>query len=604
MKRWYKYIKPYLPYFILGPLCMIVEVIGEVLMPKLLAFIIDFGVDGVEGKEDVPKALLWLFDKLGGNAGFIIAIAAGMILTAVLMMIGGVGGAWFGAKASVNFAADLRGDIYAKIQEFSFANIDKFSTGSLVTRLTNDVTQLQNFVNMMLRMFFRSPGILVGALIMAIGTSPSLSVVLAVSVPVLIVAVACIVANGFPRFSKTQSRIDALNSTVGENLTNVRVVKSFVREEHEKNKFHEANANLKNAAGSAMRVMIFMGPVMTFIMNATVIAVLWFGGNQLVVGDISKGDLTAFVTYVTQILMSLMMVTMLFVMFSRALASGKRIAEVLDEKIDIADAENPTGKQVTRGDIEFKNVSFRYYKNSDGKVLDNINLKIGAGETVGIIGSTGCGKTTLVSLIARLYDADEGQVLVDGTDVRDYALHDLREGVGMVLQKNTLFSGSIAYNLRWGNHDATMEDIRAAADSAQADGFVMDFTDGYDSNLGQGGTNVSGGQKQRLCIARALLKKPKILILDDSTSAVDTATEARIRKAFRTDLADTTKLIIAQRIGSVKDADRIIVMNEGRVTGVGTHAELLANNTEYQEIFESQMDKKDEEVSDNGSENA
>ena len=604
MKRWYKYIKPYLPYFILGPLCMIVEVIGEVLMPKLLAYIIDFGVDGVEGKEDVPKVLLWLFDKLGGNAGFIIAIAVGMILTAVLMMIGGVGGAWFGAKASVNFAADLRGDIYAKIQEFSFANIDKFSTGSLVTRLTNDVTQLQNFVNMMLRMFFRSPGILVGALIMAIGTSPSLSVVLAVSVPVLIVAVACIVANGFPRFSKTQSRIDSLNSTVGENLTNVRVVKSFVREEHEKEKFHEANANLKAAAGNAMRVMIFMGPVMTFIMNATVISVLWFGGNQLVVGDISKGDLTAFVTYITQILSSLMMVTMLFVMFSRALASGRRIAEVMDEKIDIADAENSTGKQVTRGDIEFKNVSFRYYKNSDGKVLDGINLKIGAGETVGIIGSTGCGKTTLVSLIARLYDADEGQVLVDGADVRDYALHDLREGVGMVLQKNTLFSGSIAYNLRWGNHDATMEDIRAAADSAQADGFVMDFTDGYDSNLGQGGTNVSGGQKQRLCIARALLKKPKILILDDSTSAVDTATEARIREAFRTDLADTTKLIIAQRIGSVKDADRIIVMNEGRITGVGTHTELLANNTEYQEIFESQMDKKNEEVSDDGSKNA
>ena len=600
MKRWYKYIKPYWPYFILGPLCMIVEVIGEVLMPKLLAWIIDIGVEGVEGKEDIPGVLVWLFDVLGGNAGFIIAIAVGMIMTAILMMISGVGGAWFGAKASVNFAADLREDIYSKIQDFSFANIDKFSTGSLVTRLTNDVTQLQNFVNMMLRMFFRSPGIMIGALIMAISVSPSLSVVLAVSVPVLIVAVGLIVVNGFPRFSRTQGRIDALNATVGENLTNVRVVKSFVREEHEKEKFRTANGNLKEASGSAMRIMILMSPVMTFVMNATVIAVLWFGGNQLMDGGISKGDLTAFVTYITQILSSLMMVTMLFVTFSRALASGRRIAEVLDEKIDISDAENPTGKQVTKGSIEFKNVSFRYYKNSDGKVLDDINLTIGAGETVGIIGSTGCGKTTLVSLIARLYDTDEGQVLVDGINVRDYSLHDLREGVGMVLQKNTLFSGSIADNLRWGNHEATMEEIRAAADSAQADGFVMDFTDGYDSNLGQGGTNVSGGQKQRLCIARALLKKPKILILDDSTSAVDTATEARIREAFRTDLADTTKLIIAQRIGSVKDADRIIVMNEGRITGVGTHAELLASNVEYQEIYESQADKKDEEVSGNG----
>ena len=319
----------------------------------------------------------------------------------------------------------------------------------------------------------------------------------------------------------------------------------------------------------------------------------------MAVGGISEGDLAAFVTYVTQILSSLMMVTMLFVSFSRALASGKRIAEVLDEKVDIADAENPCEKQVERGAIEFKSVSFRYYKNSDGKVLDSINLSIGAGETVGIIGSTGCGKTTLVSLIARLYDVDEGQVLVDGVDVRDYALHDLREGVGMVLQKNTLFSGSIADNLRWGNHDATMEEIRGAADSAQADGFIMDFTDGYQSNLGQGGTNVSGGQKQRLCIARALLKKPKILILDDSTSAVDTATEARIREAFRNQLADTTKIIIAQRIGSVKDADRIVVMNDGRVTGVGTHEELLANNLEYQEIYESQADRA-EEVSDSG----
>ncbi len=590
MKRWYKYIKPYLPFFILGPICMIIEVLGEVMMPKLLSYIIDFGVDGGDGKTEVPAVIEWLFDALGGNAPFIIAIAAGMILTAVLMMLGGVGGAYFGAKASVNFAADLRADIYAKMQDFSFVNIDRFSTGSLVTRMTNDVTQLQNFVNMMLRMFFRAPGMMIGALIMAISLNPSLSVVLAVSVPALLVAIAVIVSWGFPKFSRMQTKIDALNATVNENLTNVRVVKSFVRQGREKEKFGAANAGLKNAAGDALRVMILLSPVMTFVMNATVIAVYWFGGNQLARGDMSTGDLTAFVTYITQILSSLMMVTMLFMMFSRAMASGKRIAEVLDEKIDICDPERPSGKTVESGDIEFKNVSFRYYKNSDEKVLDDINLTIHHGETVGIIGSTGCGKTTLVSLIARLYDADEGSVRVDGTDVRDYRLFDLREGVGMVLQKNILFSGSIADNLRFGDAHADLETLRAAAEIAQADGFVMAFAEGYDHMIGQGGTGVSGGQKQRLCIARALLKKPKIVILDDSTSAVDTATEAKIREAFATTLADSTKIIIAQRIGSVKDADKIVVMNEGRITGVGTHAELLETNIEYKEIYESQTD--------------
>lgn len=589
--NWWKYIKPYFPYFILGPLCMIIEVLGEILMPRLLAYIINLGIDGVT--EDMPGIVLWLYDKIGDNAYFIIAIAVGMILTAILMMLGGVGGAYFAGKASVNFAADLRGDIYKKIQSFSFSNIDKFSSASLVTRLTNDVTQLQNFVNMMLRMFFRSPGMLVGALIMAISLNPSLSLILAVSVPILLISIACIIVRGFPLFGKMQTKIDGLNSTVQENLTNVRVVKSFVREDYEEQKFYKANSDLKNTAGKAMKNMILMSPVMTFIMNATSIAVYWFGGNQLLSGEMNTGDFASFVTYITQILSSLMMVTFLFMMFSRSMASAKRIAEVMNEKIDILDASNGSKYTVERGEIEFRNVSFRYYKDSEEKVLDNINIKINAGDTVGIIGSTGCGKTTLVSMIARLYDVDEGEVLVDGVNVKDYSLYNIREGVGMVLQKNVLFSGSIIDNLRWGDTDATLDEIRSAADCAQADGFVMSFTDGYNMDLGQGGTNVSGGQKQRLCIARALLKKPKILILDDSTSAVDMATEARIREAFKNNLSDSTKIIIAQRINSVKDADEIIVLDEGRITGVGTHEYLLENNLAYQEIYYSQMDKKE-----------
>lgn len=591
--NWWKYIKPYLPFFILGPVCMIIEVVGEILMPRFLAYIINLGIDGKT--ENTPGIILWLYNRIGNDAYFIAAIAFGMIMTALLMMLGGLGGAYFGGKASVNFAADLRADIYKKIQSFSFSNIDHFSSASLVTRLTNDVTQLQMFVNMMLRMFFRSPGMLLGALIMAINLNPSLSIILAVSVPLLLIAVAFIIIRGFPLFGKMQTKIDGLNSTVQENLTNARVVKSFVREEFEEQKFNKANSDLKNTAAKAMKNMILMSPVMTFIMNVTSIAVYWFGGHQLLNGQMNTGDFASFVTYITQILSSLMMVTFLFMMFSRSMASAKRIAEVMNEKIDILDASNGSEHIVKRGDVEFKNVSFRYYKDSEEKVLDNINLRISSGETVGIIGSTGCGKTTLVSMIARLYDVDEGEVLVDGINVKDYSLYNLREGVGMVLQKNILFSGSIIDNLRWGDGNATIEEIREAADYAQADGFITSFTEGYNMDLGQGGTNVSGGQKQRLCIARAILKKPKILILDDSTSAVDMATEARIREAFKNSLKDSTKIIIAQRINSVKDADTIIVLDEGKITGVGNHDYLLENNTEYQEIYYSQMDKKEEE---------
>lgn len=573
--KWTKYIKPYLPYFIIGPLCMIVEVIGEVVMPKLLGVVINQANEG---------------ELTAGNS---VGVMLLMILTAILMMAGGVGGSYFGAKASVNFAADLRADLYARVQKYSFANIDKFSTGSLVTRLTNDVTQMQNFVNMMLRMALRSPGMMIAALIMAILISPSLSVVFAVSVPLLMLVIVVIIGVGFPRFGRMQKKLDALNSTVQESVTNVRVVKSFVREDYEVEKFGTANRDLKQSGMAAMKVMIFMHPVITLFMNLTVLAVILLGGSFVLKGGMRVGDLATFVTYVTQILSSLMMITMLLMTASRALASARRIREVMEEKIDLDDSNAAfPALAVQEGAIEFKDVTFRYYKNSEESVLDKINLTIPAGKTVGIIGSTGCGKSTLVSMIPRLYDADEGEVLVDGVNVKDYSLYQLREGVGMVLQKNTLFSGTIAENLRWGDSNADDEQMIQAAEYAQADKFVSTFADGYDTLLDQGGTNVSGGQKQRLCIARALLGKPKILILDDSTSAVDTATEALIRRAFREELADSTKIIIAQRISSVQQADMIVVMDNGVITGVGTHDELMQNNNEYREIYYSQMEKE------------
>lgn len=576
MKRWFKYIKPYAAYFITGPLCMIVEVVGEVFMPYFMAQIIN----------NYSAGNL----TVGSSLGYMI----GMVLTALAMMLGGVGGAYFGAKASVNFAADVRNDVYKKVQAFSFANIDRFSTGSLVTRLTNDVTQLQNFVNMVLRMALRAPGMMIGALVMSIALEPRLSMIFLVSMPVLLAAIFIITKMGFPRFTKMQTKIDGLNSTVQENITNVRVVKSFVREDFEQQKFAAANSDLKKTGMGAMKVMIFLQPIMSLCMYGTIIAAVWFGSKLVMNSGMEVGNLSAFITYVTQILMSLLMVTMLFMFSSRAMASARRISEVLDEPLDLSD-ETAKHKDLTvkRGKIEFKKVDFRYYKTSKDAVLSNIDLTIEAGQTVGIIGSTGCGKTTLVSLIPRLYDCDKGQVLVDGVDVKDYSLYNLREGIGMVLQKNVLFSGSISDNLRWGDLNATDEQITDAAKKAQADMFVKSFPNGYETILDQGGTNVSGGQKQRLCIARALLKHPKILILDDSTSAVDTATEANIREAFANELSDATKIIIAQRISSVKEADKIIVMDDGKIVGEGTNDDLLKNNETYREIYYSQIDKEE-----------
>ena len=536
------------------------------------------------------------------TVGSCIGYMAAMILTALLMMAGGVGGAYFGTRASVGFSADLRLDLYKKVQSYSFANIDRFSSGSLVTRLTNDVTQLQNFINMLLRMCLRAPGMMIGALIMAVALRPDLSLVFCVSIPALFIAILFIVRRGFPRFKVVQERIDTLNSTVEESVTNVRVVKSFVREDHEEEKFRGANGALRRAGMAAYKIMIGIQPVMTICMNLTTVAVLWIGGRIVMreagtVGGMQVGDLSSFVTYVTQILSSLMMVTMMFMMSSRAMASARRISEVLDELPDISDegAAQPE-LRVEHGDVEFRDVSFRYYKGSSAEVLSHINLHIKAGSTVGIIGSTGCGKTTLVSLIPRLYDTDSGEVLVDGVNVRDYSLYHLREGVGMVLQKNVLFSGTIAENLRWGNADASDEEMLEASRAAEADKIVSSFPEGYETVLGQGGANVSGGQKQRLCIARALLKKPKIIILDDSTSAVDTATEARIREAFATSLAGTTKIIIAQRISSVRECDNIIVFGDGEIVGEGTHDELMSSCEDYRDIVRSQSGSAEKEA--------
>ena len=580
MKRWFKYIKPYWVYFVLGPLCMIVEVIGEVFIPKLYSQIINNGVNNQ-------------------NVGYIVGMAALMVGVSVLMLLGGVGGAYFGAKASVNFGADLRQDLYNKVQKYSFANIDKFQTGSLVTRLTNDVTQMQNMVNMLLRMCLRAPGMMIGAIIMAVIMNARLALILAVIMPLMIIVLFFLIKYAFPKFGIMQTKLDALNTNVQESITNIRVVKSFVREDHQRKTFAKANKDLKDTGISAMNVMIIMMPLMMLFMNLASLAVVWFGGQEVMdtvinaTGGMDVGDLSAFLTYITQILSSLMMLSMLFVFSSRALASSKRVREVLDEVPDIDDANAADAdRKVTNGDIEFRNVVFRYYKTSEDPVLDHISFKVRGGQTVGIIGSTGCGKTTLVSMIPRLYDADEGEIIVDGVNVKDYSLKNLRDGVGMVLQKNVLFSGTIAQNLEWGDENATHDEIVSAAEKAQANGFVSAMKDGYDTVLDQGGTNVSGGQKQRLCIARALLKKPKILILDDSTSAVDTATESRIRTALKTDLAGTTKIIIAQHISSVMDADEIIVMSDGRITGIGKHDELIRSNEEYREIYISQTGKE------------
>ena len=449
-------------------------------------------------------------------------------------MAGGVGGAYFAAKAAISFSSDLRSDVFDQVQKFSFANLDRFSTGSLVTRLTNDITQVQNLINMALRMMLRAPGMLIGALIMAFMMNARLALVILVVIPILILVIVLIIKTAFPRFDTMQKKLDMLNSNIQEVLTNVRVVKSFVRGEYEEERFAKSNENLKTASLSAFNAIIFTMPVMMFLMNATTLAVVWFGGKQILAGQMPVGDLTAFTSYIVQILMSLMMLAMVLLQSSRAIASLHRIMEVLDTKVTLTDEGCALpDKTVDSGRVEFKDVTFRYYKENKEPVLSHISFTIETGQVLGIIGSTGSGKTTLVQMIPRLYDVDQGEVLVDGVNVKDYSLKHLREGVGMVLQKNVLFSGSIMENLMWGDEQALEEEIVSAAKAAQADDFVNSFTEGYETELGQGGVNVSGGQKQRLCIARALLKKPKILILDDSTSAVILLPKRKSGKAFQ-----------------------------------------------------------------------
>ena len=572
-KRYKSYILPYKSAFILGPLMMVTEVLGEILLPKFMSMIINHGVAQKDG-------------------GYILKMGFVMAITSFLMAAGGILGAYFAAKASISFTSDLRRDLFARVQQFSFKNIDTFSTGSLVTRLTNDIQQVQNLIMMGLRMMLRAPGMFLGALVMAFWMNAELAAVIRVVIPLLTAAIVWILRTAYPRFTAMQKALDTLNSGIQEVLTNVRVVKSFVREDYEEKRFADTNRELKEAGLRALKIVIATMPVMMFAMNVTTLAVVWFGGNLIIGGRMAVGDLTAFTTYIVQILMSLMMLSMVFLQSSRAMASIRRIDEVLDEPIDLRD-ENASQKdrKVEKGRVEFKDVSFSYREGGE-PVLSHISLTAEPGETIGILGATGSGKTSLVQLIPRLYDVTEGSVRVDGIDVREYSLKNLRDGVGMVLQKNVLFSGTIEENLRWGDETATEEEVRRAAVYAQADSFVNSFAEGYKTEMGQGGVNVSGGQKQRLCIARALLKKPKILILDDSTSAVDTATEAAIRTAFREDLKDTTKFIIAQRLSSLEYADRILVLEDGRIIGEGTQEKLLASCEAYREIYETQYGKR------------
>ena len=552
---------------IITPIFMILEVVMEMIIPLLMASIIDDGVNA-------------------GNMSHIYKVGAYMIVAAVIGLWAGMMGAKYGARASTGFARNLRKAMFENIQTFSFSNIDKYSTSSLITRLTTDVTNLQNSYQMLLRMAMRAPASMIIAMIMAFSINAKLASTYLVAVIFLAACIALIIPKATKYFRQVFEKYDDLNSSVQENVSAIRVVKAYVREDYEKEKFSKANQNIYNMFLRAEKLVVINMPLMQFTVYACILIISWLGAKMIVAGNLTTGEMMSLLTYCMNILMSLMMVSMIFVMLTMSYASAKRIAEVLQEKTDLSNPENPV-KEVADGSIVFKNVDFAY-SNGSKPVLKNINLDIKSGETIGIIGGTGSAKSSLVNLISRLYDVTSGELLVGGRNVKEYDMESLRNQVSVVLQKNVLFSGSILENLRWGDKNATEEECIRACELACADEFIQKMPDKYQTHIEQGGSNVSGGQKQRLCIARALLKKPKILILDDSTSAVDTATDAKIRKAFAEEIPDTTKLIIAQRISSVQHADKIIVMDNGEISDFGTHDELIARSEIYRDVYESQ----------------
>lgn len=570
IKKLWPSLGEYRKYTILTPLMVIGEVILEILIPYLMAKIIDVGIKN-------------------GDVNYIIKIGALMIGMALFSLLFGALSGKYAAIASIGFGKNLRAALFGKIQAFSFANVDKYSTASLVTRLTTDIGFAERSLQMIIRMLVRAPIMLISATFISYTINPNLITVFLVAIPVLTVGIVFIAYKAFPLFKKMLKRFDGLNASVQENLIGIRVVKAFVREDHENEKFRKTSTDLCEASVKAESFLILNMPLMQFVMYACMVAISWFGGNMIIKGAMETGQLMSFISYVSQILVSLMMISMAFVMLVISRASLVRIVEVLDEEIDVTDIDANPDLTVKDGSIVFENANFSYSNDKEVLNLCDINLEIKSGEKIGIIGGTGSAKTTLVQLIPRLYDVTCGRVLVGGRDVKEYTFDNLRHEVSMVLQNNLLFSGTIKDNLKWGNESATDQEIIEACKAAQAYDFIMSFSDGLDTVLGQGGVNVSGGQKQRLCIARALLRKPKILILDDSTSAVDTTTDAKIREAFSNIITDTTTIIIAQRISSVSDADRIIVMDEGKIDAIGTHQQLLSSNEIYREVFESQQ---------------
>lgn len=568
IKTLFKELKEYKLPSVITPLCMIGEVVCEMIIPIMMARIVDEGI-------------------YGGNMGVIFRTGGIMFIIAIFGLISGIGGAYFGANASAGFAKNLRKAMFDNIQTFSFANIDKFSTSGLVTRLTTDVSNIQNAYMMMLRMAMRAPASLIIAMIAAFTISPRIARIYLIAVIFLSIIMVLVMGRTTRFFKQVFEKYDSLNESVQENVSAIRVVKAYVREDYENTKFQKAAENIYRLFVRAEMNIVYVSPLMTATVYVCILLVSWVGAHMVVAGDISTGNLMSLLTYCMSILMSLMFLAMIFVMMTMASASGKRIAEVIEEKSSITNKADPV-MNVRDGSISFEHVNFAYNEESEEPVLKDINLEINAGETIGIIGGTGSAKSSLVNLISRLYDVSKGTVRVGGVDVRDYDLETLRDQVSVVLQKNVLFSGTVLDNLRWGDKNATEEDCKRVCRMACADEFIEKMPDGYNTVIEQGGANVSGGQRQRLCIARALLKKPKILILDDSTSAVDTSTDAKIRKAFAEEIPGTTKLIIAQRISSVQDCDRIIVMDDGKINGFGTHKELLESNDIYREVYESQ----------------